>query len=432
MTDPSAKRTPPRSALADWSAPSGRDPVAILEADDAGRVDQLLALRWQRLTASPFAFFRGSASVMATDLANVPSTDLFVQAVGDAHLMNFGLFGTSEQRLLFDLNDFDEAARAPFEWDVRRLATSVVVAGRAAGHASREALAAAQGSAGAYRFAMRRIAEMPYLDAWYLRVDLDDPIPGLPAEQAATMQAVIDQARRRNATRAVARHTVQTEVGLRLREDPPLLVRVPLAETDLREEFGRYLDSLPIERRTLLERYRPIDVALKVVGVGSVGTRCLVALLQGRGPEDALILQVKEAGRSVLERATGVRYEGHQGERVVEGQRLLQAAGDPFLGWSTDVSGRAFYWRQLWNMKGSFDVERFSPADLAAYAQLCGAVLARGHARTAEAAAIAAYLGASDRFDRAIATFAHAYADQAERDYALVRAAADRRTAAAS
>lgn len=419
------RREPPRSAHAAWAPAPGRDPVAILEAADEGRLSSLRALRWQRIAASPFALLRGSAAVMAADLATVPSTDLLVQAVGDAHLANFGVFATTERRLVFDLNDFDETARAPFEWDVKRLVVSVLVCGRSAGLREKDALAAARAAATAYHEGMARIAELPHVEAWYLSVNVDAVIDELPAgPAAANARAVIAKARKRTAQRAVARHTVEVDGRLRLREDPPLIERVPLAESDLLTEFARYLGSLPIERRVLLERYRPIDLALKVVGVGSVGTRCMIVLLEGRDARDTLILQAKEAGPSVLEAATGHARAGHHGQRVVEGQRILQAAGDPFLGWSTSEIGRDFYWRQLWDMKGSVDLDVVRADGLHAYAQLCGTVLARGHARAGDADAIAAYMGRSDRFDRAITDFAAAYADQVERDHQAVAAAA--------
>lgn len=430
MADPAAadaatrpRREPKRSEHAIWEPQPGRDPVAILEAGDVGRLESLRALRWERLTASPFALLRGSAAVMAADLATVPSTDLLVQAVGDAHLANFGVFATTERRLIFDLNDFDETARAPFEWDVKRLAVSAVVCGRSLGFRERECLDAARVSVAAYRDAMARIAELPHLEAWYLSVNVDAVIDDLPGEATAA-RAVIAKARKRTAQRAVARHTVEVDGALRLREDPPLIEHVPLGESDLLVEFERYLDSLPIERRVLLERYRPIDLALKVVGVGSVGTRCMIVLLEGRDARDTLILQAKEAGPSVLDAAMGHARVGHHGQRVVEGQRILQAAGDPFLGWSTNSGGHDFYWRQLWDMKGSVDVELLGADGLRAYAQLCGTVLARAHARAGDADAIAAYLGRSARFDKAITAFAAAYADQVEVDHQRVAQAA--------
>jgi uncharacterized protein (DUF2252 family) len=413
------RRAVPRSALAAWSPPEGRDALAVLRDGDRDRLPDLLPLRYERMGASAFAFMRGSAAVMATDLAGLPDSGLQVQVCGDAHISNFGMFATPERRLVYDLNDFDETFRAPFEWDVKRLAVSVVMASREAGPRRRDARAAATAGVRAYRAAMARMAAMSFTDAWFLSAEVDDILERLTPEQAAATRLVIAKARRRTSARAVSRLTERDADGaLQFQDQPPLLQRIPLDTSGMQVEFDAYLASLPPERRVLLARYRPVDAALKVVGVGSVGTRCFVLLLVGRDDTDVMVLQVKEAGPSALQVADpGQTYE-HEGHRVVEGQRLLQAAGDPFLGWSTSQNGRDFYWRQLWDMKGSIDPVVLRPPGMVVAATLSGAVLARAHARSRDAADLQAYMGRSSRFDDAVLVFALAYADQMVLDHA--------------
>jgi uncharacterized protein (DUF2252 family) len=404
-----------------WESPPDRDPLRILGADDADRLPELASLRYERLAESPFAFLRGSAAVMAADLETTPVTGLHVQACGDAHLSNFGLFATPERHLVFDLNDFDETYPAPFEWDVKRLAASMTVAARANRFRKRDCSGAAREAVRAYRVAMRQLGELGFLDAWYVRTEVDDLRAAVKPRTARRGEPIVDGARRRTMSRALAKLTEMRDGRLALRSDPPGLTPLGYGEDGLDAEFEGYLETVTSERRRLLQRYRPVDAALKVVGVGSVGTRCFVVLLVGRGPEDALLLQVKEAGRSVLDR-NGDGDGQHQGRRVVEGQRLLQAASDPFLGWSTGPDGRDYYWRQLWDMKGSADTTTMRPSGLTVYARLCGAVLARGHSRSGDADAIADYLGKGEKFDKAVTRFAVAYADQTERDHAALLA----------
>ncbi len=418
-----ARRAVPRSALGGWTAPEGRDALAILEADDAGRLPELLPLRYERMSASAFAFMRGSASVMATDLAPLPRSGVDVQLCGDAHVSNFGIFATPERRLVYDLNDFDETFRGPFEWDVKRLAVSLVMAAGEAGHRRRDARGAARTAVQTYRAATARLATMTFTDAWFLSAEVDEIQARLPPAQAAGTRRIVEKARRRTSARAVSRLTQKGADGaLAFRDQPPLLQRIPLDTSGMQREFDAYLTTLAPERRVLLSRYRPVDAALKVVGVGSVGTRCLVLLLVGRDEQDVLILQIKEAGPSALQVTDPGQRSAHEGRRVVEGQRVLQAAGDPFLGWSTGPAGRDFYWRQLWDMKGSVDPVTLAPAGLTALATLSGAVLARAHARSQDAAVLHAYMGRSARFDDAILRFAEAYAQQMTFDHArLVR-----------
>ncbi|NUU24357.1 MAG: DUF2252 domain-containing protein [Streptomycetaceae bacterium] len=384
------------------------------------------------MAVSPFAFLRGSPAVMAADLAAVPDTGLIVQLCGDAHVSNFGVFASPERDLLFDLNDFDETAPGPFEWDVKRLAASAAVAARQNGLDDKAARAMAREAAGAYRRTMRELAALGELAVWYRHIDVADILARIgerhrPRKRAETVFA---SARRRTSLRALGKLTRPGPGGEpRIRHDPPVLEPIPPGDFAAVEQvFADYRASLPDDVRTLLDRFRLVDAARKVVGVGSVGTRCFVALLLGRDRGDPLFLQVKEAEAAVLARHHRAEGPAHQGRRVVAGQRLLQAASDIFLGWATGPEGRHFYWRQLWDMKGSIVLEDLRPEGLRLYAGLCGTVLAHAHARAGERGAIAAYLGASDRFDRAIADFALRYADQTAADYkAFLQAIDDER-----
>ncbi|MFI8928210.1 DUF2252 domain-containing protein [Streptomyces sp. NPDC053474] len=421
-----ARKRASRSSHGSWIPSADRpDPVAVLERQAADRVQELLPIRYGRMAASPFAFLRGAAAVMAGDLAAQRHTGLTVQLCGDAHLLNFGVFASPERRLLFDLNDFDETYPGPFEWDVKRLAASVAVAAREMGGSEDGAHDAALAAVTAYRTGIRRLARKGELDVWYASVDTAD-LPRLldSARQRERAAARLAHARRRTSLQALGRLTEVVDGRRRIVHDPPLLE--PAGAPDmaaLRKIFGDYRSTLAEERRLLLDRYRFVDAARKVVGVGSVGTRCFIVLLTGRDAEDPLFLQIKEAVRSVLEEHLPTGPYLHPGHRVVAGQRLLQAAGDIFLGWMTGPQGRAYYWRQLRDMKGSVDLAALEPAELLAYARLCGTALARAHARSGDRVAIAAYLGSADTFDRAVAAFAVRYVAQNATDHKALTSA---------
>jgi uncharacterized protein (DUF2252 family) len=423
-----ARASAPRSSHEALAPGEGRDPPALLAEQDRTRLPELIPLRYERMRASPFAFFRGATTVMAGDLAATPVSGLLVQLSGDAHLLNFGGFASPERALVFDLNDFDETLRGPFEWDLKRLATSFEIAGRDRGFGNAERRRAVRAAARAYRAAMRQFAEVGDLEVWYSRLDAGR----LNAELKRTHDRKLRRELRRSEAKAyehdsslAASKLTQNVDGTRKFVARPPLV-VPVEETALQgllhELFDSYLSTLPPDRRALLERFRYVDLARKVVGIGSVGTRCWILLLVGRDERDPLVLQIKEAQSSVLEpRLAASPYATH-GQRIVEGQRLMQAASDIFLGWihsDAEIDGGAhdFYVRQLWDWKVSVELETISPRGLDAYARACGWTLARAHARTGDRIAIASYLGASDRFDRAITRFAQAYADQNERDH---------------
>ncbi len=401
----------------------------------------LLPIRYGRMSASPFAFYRGAAYVMASDLAGTPETGIRVQLCGDAHLANFGGFASAERQLLFDVVDFDETLPGPWEWDVKRLAASAAVAGRENGFTAKQRTAVVRQLVSDYRRALRGFAAMRDLDVWYARASISE-LQEVVRSNASRRQSrqfdnMVAKGRRKDSARAFAKLAVKGNGDVHIRADPPLIV--PIA--DLRDRRGAralvedvrellssssYLSSLPSDRRRLLERYRYADLARKVVGVGSVGTRCWVILLLGRDSSDPLFLQAKEARRSVLDRFVGRSEFSNQGQRVVEGQRLMQAASDIFLGWLRepfsleDPTPRDYYVRQLWDSKISADTAAMRSSDMARYAGLCAWTLARAHARSGDSVAIASYLGSSDVFDRAIAEFAEAYADQNDRDYAAL------------
>ncbi|MEV8531814.1 DUF2252 domain-containing protein [Streptomyces sp. NPDC051211] len=419
-----ARNRVPRSAHGVWEAADRDDPVETLKRQGTDRVPELLPLRYARMAAGPFAFLRGAAAVMAADLATRPHTGLTVQLCGDAHLLNFGLYASPERTLLFDLNDFDETLRGPFEWDVERLAASVALAALGNGHGDEAARRAVLACVRSYRTNMRRLAGLGELAVWYERVDANDVLPLVRERHRARVRAGLAQARRRTSLQGLGKLTEVVDGRLRIRHDPPLLEPLDAADDDaLQRVLTDYRNTLPEERRTLLDRFRLHDAARKVVGVGSVGTRCFIALFTGRDTDDPLFLQIKEATASVLEPHLGASPHEHAGHRVVHGQRMLQAAGDIFLGWATGPEGRHFYWRQLRDMKGSADVASMGPRMLRGYAALCGSALARAHARTGDRIAIAAYLGRKDSFDRAIADFAARYAEQSVVDHAALRSA---------
>ncbi|MFD5306743.1 DUF2252 domain-containing protein [Streptomyces rochei] len=416
------------------------DPVDLLERQSGERVPALVPIRYGRMLESPFRFYRGAAAIMAADLAPLPSSGLQVQLCGDAHPLNFRLLASPERRLVFDINDFDETLPGPFEWDVKRLAAGFVIAARSNGFSPKEQDRTVGACARAYRQRMREFAGMPTLDIWYAQDDADHVRQLLATEGAGEaehrLRNAAVKARTRTHMRAFAKLTRVTAEGRRITPDPPLIT--PLAdlltdpaeagrEEELRSVVKGYARSLPPERRHLLRHYRLVDMARKVVGVGSVGTRCWVLLLLGRDDDDPLLLQAKEASESVLAAHTGGERHANQGRRVVTGQRLIQTTSDIFLGWThvtgLDGKGRDFYVRQLWDWKGIARTETMGPELLSRFARLCGACLARAHARSGDPIALAAYLGGSDRFDRALTEFAHAYADQNERDHEALTAA---------
>ncbi|MFE9722672.1 DUF2252 domain-containing protein [Streptomyces sp. NPDC005794] len=431
----------PRSSHAAYEPPTDRpDPLSVLEAQSADRVPELVPIRYARMTESPFRFYRGAAALMASDLAGTPDSGIRAQLCGDAHLLNFRLLASPERHLLFDINDFDETLPGPWEWDVKRLAASLVIAGRANGFTDRERKRVVRATVRSYRESMIRFAGMRNLDVWYTRID-EGSLRALAADRLAPrgrerLARATEKARTRDSLHAFDKLTEVSGGRVRLAADPPLLV--PLAdlvdgterdatERQLRRLVRGYGRSLPSDRRALLADFRPVDMARKVVGVGSVGTRCWIILLLGRDGGDPLLLQAKEAGTSVLAPFAGASVHRNQGERVVAGQRLMQAAGDIFLGWERvdgiDGRRRDFYVRQLRDWKGIAEPELMVPRGMTAFGEMCGTTLARAHARSGDRIAVAAYLGSGDVFDRALERFAELYADQNERDHrALVDA----------
>jgi uncharacterized protein (DUF2252 family) len=430
-----ARQGAKRSSHAEWEpATDRRSPRRILEEQDATRVPELVPIRYGRMLESPFSFFRGAAAVMASDLADTPTSGLEAQLCGDAHLSNFGVFAAPDRRLVFDVNDFDETLPGPFEWDVKRLAASFAIAGRERGFDTAEQRTTTLAAISAYRKAMRAFAAMTDLGIWYARVDTESALDRWGAhtsqKELRRYEKGLSKARHKDSKRALSKLSHKVNGAYRIVNDPPLIVPIeelaPSDERDriepaLHELINEYRRTLQDDRRRLAERYHYVHAARKVVGVGSVGTRAWIVLLVGRDSDDPLFLQAKEAGPSVLEPYARKSRFAHQGRRVVEGQRLMQAASDIFLGWVTGGEGderRHFYVRQLWDGKRSVEVDLMGPSDLAIYGQLCGWTLARAHARSGDRIAIAAYLGKGSTFDEAVADFAEAYADQNERDYA--------------
>jgi uncharacterized protein (DUF2252 family) len=417
------------------------DPVELLERQGASRVAELVPIRYGRMLVSPFAFYRGAALVMAGDLAATPNSGLRAQLCGDAHMSNFGVFASPERHLVFDANDFDETLPGPFEWDVKRLAASLEIAGRENGFKTKERRAVLLAAAGGYRRAMRDFAGQANLAVWYAHLDLDQEMaaigPMLNPAQAKRTGTMLAKARTRDSMSAFAKLCAVVDGQPRIVSDPPLVVPVTdlLPDHDAEDLFGQvrallsdYRRSLSSDRKHLLEQYRLVDMARKVVGVGSVGTRAWILLMEGADEGDPMFLQAKEAQESVLEEFAGASAYTNHGQRVVAGQHLMQAASDIFLGWQRtkgyDGVDRDYYVRQLRDWKGSAVPEEMIPSGMALYARLCGWTLARAHARSGDRVAIAAYLGAKDTFDQAIADFAAAYADQNDRDYAALQAAA--------
>ena len=449
------KRTPPSSHTGWRPAADRPDPVALLEAQNLTREPDLVPVRHGRMMVSPFTFYRGAAKIMAADLKDTPVAGLNAQLCGDAHLSNFGLFASPERRLLFDLNDFDETLPGPFEYDLKRMAASFTIAARNNGFSKADARAATQASVTAYREAMADFAQMPTMGIWYAHLDEDELMASIRSTVAETkkkakgakkgkkdgkqqkLAKLAEKRAEKSAAKAHTRDSLQALSKLcevadgqyRIVSQPPVIVPArDLAATYgmspdevmpvIHDQFRAYRATLQDDRRHLLERFKIVDAARKVVGVGSVGTRAFIVLLQGRDAQDPLFLQIKEATASVLEEHLGKsRYEQH-GERVVQGQRMMQAASDIYLGWTKGLDvNRHFYWRQLRDMKGSVLVELMTPLGLTFYARTCGWTLARAHARSGDPVAIAEYLGGSDAFDRSITDFCQRYADQNERDY---------------
>jgi uncharacterized protein (DUF2252 family) len=421
----------PREHQGGWKPDKRRaSPIDILRKSDAGRLKELVPIRYGRMLQSPFAFFRGAAAVMATDLARTPTTGIRVQSCGDCHLMNFGGFATPERNIIFDINDFDETLPAPWEWDVKRLAASIVLAARSVGLSDEQARDCAITSACSYRERMRAFSAMDPLEVWYATIASGDLIASLPKSQQKAVRRRVDKATTGRGSELDFPKLAGTVGGqIRIREQPPLIFHpqealAPEFRTTLEQIFRMYRETLSDDRRSLLDRYQVVDASIKVVGVGSVGRRCWIALMMSEA-NDPLFLQFKEAVESVLEPFAGKSAYPHHGQRVVMGQRLMQPASDIFLGWVTAPNGRQFYVRQLRDAKIKPLVENFDSAMLDAYARACGWVLARAHAKVSDVSAtISGYLGASnDAFDLAMGTFALAYADQAERDYAALKVA---------
>jgi uncharacterized protein (DUF2252 family) len=431
----------PRSRHGQWEPGSGRtDPLEILALQGTTRLPDLIPIRYGRMAESPFAFFRGAAAVMAADLAHVDQTGLEVQLCGDAHLVNFGGFASPERDLVFDVNDFDETIPGPFEWDLKRLAASLEVAGRGRELDDLTRRSIVMQGTRSYRTAMREFADMGDLDIWYSRLDAAaiDARWGAQASRKliANLRRQVAKAQSKDRLAALAKLTTEVDGSLRFVENPPLMVPAESIFTDiysgqtlgsLHDALGEYRRTLSGDRQRLLDKHEFVDLARKVVGVGSVGTRCWVALFVGRDNSDPLFLQIKEAEAAVGEAFLGPSEYAHHGQRVVEGQRLMQGASDIFLGWDTfrgdDGVTRDFYLRQLWDWKASADVDAMTPEALGIYAQMCGWTLARAHARSGDAIAMGSYLGGGDQFDQAICTFAAAYADQNQRDFEALTAA---------
>ena len=433
-----ARKAVPRSSHREWaSAPDRRDPVAMLEEQAATRVPELVPVRYGRMLVSPFTFYRGAAYLMAADLDPTPRSGLDVQLCGDAHLSNFGAFAAPDRRLVFSINDFDETHPGPFDWDVKRLAASFAVAGRDRGFDETRRAAVNREVGRSYREAMHQFAGMRTLDIWYARLDVEEVFDRFRADasrkEVERFERNLAKTRSKDSIKALAKLTAMGADGLRIVGDPPLITPIEDLAGDrdtlesARAIVREYRSTLSHDHRRLIERFRYAHSARKVVGVGSVGTRAWIMLLTGRDGHDPLFLQFKEAQASVLEPFLGESRFGNHGRRVVEGQRLMQSASDILLGWirahGLDGMERDFYVRQLWDAKGSALVDAMKPAMMVRYAGVCGWTLARAHARSGDPIALAAYLGRSDTFDRAIADFAERYADQNERDYAAVQAA---------
>jgi uncharacterized protein (DUF2252 family) len=437
-----ARNEVPRERHAEFAPDVRLDPVDLLEEQAKTRVPELVPIRYGRMGVSAFTFYRGAALIMAGDLASTPTSGLPVQLCGDAHLSNFGMFGSPERHLVFDINDFDETANGPWEWDVKRLCASVEIGGRDNGFTDDERREAVLAGVREYRTAMRSFANMTNLDVWYSHIDMDELMPQIKAQvdpkRVKLLEKALAKTRTRDSMQVFTKLTREVDGEPRIVSQPPLIVPLEellkederdAIEEGLKAILRSYRKTLETDRRHLLEQYRFVELARKVVGVGSVGTRAWIALMLGRDNTDPLFLQVKEAEASVLERFVGRSQYANHGQRVVAGQRLMQATSDIFLGWDRvtgiDAQQRDFYFRQLRDWKGSVEIDTLLPKGLAIYARLCGWTLARAHARSGDRIAIASYMGKSDVFDRAIAEFSVAYADQNERDYQAMQAAVE-------
>jgi len=418
----------PRAAHAEWNPLTDRDSIALLEASNQGRVEALVPVRYERMLASPFAFYRGAPVVMAYDLAHTPSSGINVQLCGDCHISNFGLFGSPERALVFDLNDFDETLPGPFEWDVKRTAASIVVAARNAGLTRKDARKAVRMALRIYREKIHEFARRSYLETWYSRVKANVLLEMVQKKHRKTASTQLIRARRKDRFAALEKLTQVVNHERRIIHDPPLIYRLDPQEENFREVvielFSAYYESLEDSLKRLLSRYRFVDLAHKVVGVGNVGTRCFVSLWIGIDEGDPLFLQVKQARPSLLEPYLGHSMYNHPGQRVVSGQRLMQATNDIFLGYD-QIGNETYFIRQLYDMKGTPNLENIPAAYLQRYSGLCGAVLARAHARTGDAAQIAGYLGNTDIFDRALSEFAFRYPTQNEADWITFKKAID-------
>ncbi len=439
----SMREKAPRKSHGQWTPAQSRpDPIGLLQAQDQGRIEQLLPIKYGRMLESPFAFLRGSAVVMASDLTQSPVTGLDAIICGDAHLSNFGIFATPERRMVFDINDFDEAYYGPWEWDLKRLAASAVVAGRGNGFSEKKCRRLVSDTTKVYAYAMDKFSQEHVLDVWYYYVNVDSVLQIMEKaskQGGKSAQKLVRKASKKTHQQTLEKLTRIEDSRRRIISDPPLLVPFrdlgleryldaedlrQATEQSIKETWSEYLESLPDERRYLLNQFRIRDAALRVGGVGSVGTRCMIVLLESEAEGDALILQLKEAGPSVLEAHVGKPNPMGNAQRVVTGQHLMQATSDIFLGWHTsNLSDREYYWRQLKDMKGSAEVSGMDYESFKSYMGVCAWCLARAHARTGDETGIAGYIGKSDTFAQAIADFAVAYADQTERDYqALVEA----------
>ncbi|NHZ71073.1 MAG: DUF2252 domain-containing protein [Proteobacteria bacterium] len=427
----SLRRAVPRSSHAEFSRQGSFDAVDLLLSQEEGRLEGLIPIRRQRMAESAFAFYRAGAKLMAVDLASTPRTNILVQACGDAHVSNFGWYGSPERSLVFDVNDFDETLIATWEWDLKRLAASFVIAGRDNGFTQKDQRAPALAVVRSYQRAMRQFAKQPVLDVWYAHISARDVLDHLTTEghtkAAKRASKEARKARKKDSRHVLGKLGENVDGRYRIIDDAPFVVpiRSPEFAADVGEvtrlveqAVSTYDSTLAASIRTLVNRFSVIDIALKVVGVGSVGTRCFIVMLEGNDREDILFLQVKEAGPSVLEDEFGASAFAHAGERVVEGQRMMQSSSDIMLGWITSDTGRMYYVRQLKDMKASPDIGKFDGDDMVKYAKVCGTVLARAHARSGDPAAITGYIGTGDVFGDAIKDFAVAYANQNDTDYA--------------
>ena len=425
----------PRSSLGVWDPGADRpDPVSLIEGQNAARLPWLVPVRRGRMSVSAFTFYRGAARIMSSDLSMTPVSGLNAQLCGDAHLSNFGAYASAERQLVFDVNDFDETLAGPWEWDLKRLATSFVVAGRDRGFTADDNRRAAAASVAGYQQGMAKFAEIPIMDIWYATLPVDRIAQAMKGKRAKRVGKFEAKSESKNSLQAFSKLTEKVDGKFRIKTDQPVLV--PLRElpdyenpdalrTIVLSAFESYKSSLSLDRRLVLERFTPLDIALKVVGVGSVGTRCLILLLEGRDDQDPLFLQIKEATASVLEEQLPASDFPTHGERVVQGQRLMQASTDIFLGWAQPTGDHHYYWRQLKDWKGSVDITKASPKELSDYATLCGWTLAHSHARSGDPIAISAYMGDGKVLVDAFTEFAESYADQNDADYQAFKAKID-------